>query len=296
MRVSRSPAGDGVEVFAPAKVNLYLHVVGRRSDGYHLLDSLVVFVGVGDGLMIEAADDLTLRIDGPTAGGLTAEPDNIVLKAARALADRAGVAPRAAIRLTKRLPVAAGIGGGSADGAAALRGLCALWGIDPGDAELERLGLALGADVPVCLRGRPTQMSGIGEILAEAPPLPPVWMVLVNPRVAVPTPSVFKARHGDFSAPAPLAETPADTASLVRALAGRGNDLAAPAIAVAPVVGDVLTALADQSECLLSRMSGSGATCFGLFATAAAAAAAEASLTAQHPGWWIAAAPLVSRP
>ncbi len=288
-------AAAAVEEFAPAKVNLYLHVVGKRPDGYHLLDSLVVFAGIGDSLVIEPADDLSLRIDGPTAGGLAAEPDNIVLKAARRLAESAGVSPRAAITLTKRLPVAAGIGGGSADGAAALRGLCTLWGFAPGDAELERLGLALGADLPVCLRGRPTQMSGIGEVLTAAPALPPVWLVLANPRVAVSTPAVFRARQGGFSAPAPLAEAPADAAALARALTTRGNDLATAAVAVAPVVGEVLSALDGQPDCLLARMSGSGATCFGLFATATAAASAAESLTAAHPAWWIAAAPLVSR-
>jgi 4-diphosphocytidyl-2-C-methyl-D-erythritol kinase len=288
-------SGVAVEVFAPAKVNLYLHVVGRRADGYHLLDSLVAFAGVGDTLRIAPASRLELLIEGPTAAALTAEPDNIVLRAARRLAEATGRSPGAAITLTKRLPVAAGIGGGSADAAAALRGLCALWQVDPGEARLADIGLELGADVPVCLAGRPTQMGGIGEALEPAPALPPAWLVLVNPRIGLSTPAVFKARDGAFSPPAPLTEAPADAAALAAALNHRRNDLAAPAIRLAPVVGEVLAAVAAQPGCLLSRMSGSGATCFGLFASAAAAASAEAALTDRHPAWWTAAAPLVGR-
>jgi len=289
-------AGAAVELFAPAKVNLFLHVTGRRADGYHLLDSLVVFAGVGDSLRLAAADDLSLTLDGPTAGALTVEADNIVLKAARLLARHAGIAPRAAIHLTKRLPVAAGIGGGSTDGAAALRGLRVLWGLSVPDADLAALGLQLGADLPVCLRGRPTRMEGIGEILSPASTLPPAWLVLVNPGVALSTPSVFKARAAGFSPPAPLTAAPATASALAAALLQRGNDLTAPAIALAPVIGDVLQAIDATPACLLSRMSGSGATCFGLFEDETAARAAAAQLAAAHPSWWTAPAPLVSRP
>jgi 4-diphosphocytidyl-2-C-methyl-D-erythritol kinase len=287
---------SALELVAPAKVNLYLHVVGKRSDGYHLLDSLVAFAGFGDSLRFAAGDALTLTIDGPTAGELPAEPDNIVLAAARRLAEAAGLAPRAAIRLTKRLPVAAGIGGGSADGAAALRGLCALWRISLDEDELARIGLSLGADLPVCLRGRPTQMGGVGELLASAPPLPPAWLVLVNPGVGLSTPAVFKARQGGFSAPAPLTEPPADAEALAKALACRRNDLTESAIGLAPVVGEMLVAIEAQADCLLARMSGSGATCFGLFASAAAARSAGSVLGAAHRTWWVVAAPLVGRP
>jgi 4-diphosphocytidyl-2-C-methyl-D-erythritol kinase len=288
--------GAAVELFAPAKVNLFLHVTGRRADGYHLLDSLVAFAGVGDSLRITAADDLSLSLDGPTVGALAVDADNIVLKAARLLAKQAGIAPRAALHLTKRLPVAAGIGGGSTDGAAALRGLCVLWDLSPSDAELEAIGLQLGADVPVCLRGRPTQMAGIGEVLSSAPILPPAWLVLVNPGVALSTPSVFKARNAGFSASAPLIAAPATASALAAALALRGNDLTASAVALAPVIGEVLQAIKASPACLLSRMSGSGATCFGLFDDEQTARAAAAQLIAAYPGWWIAPAPLVSRP
>lgn len=289
------PTTAAVELFAPAKVNLYLQVVGKRADGYHLLDSLVVFAGVGDTLSFAPADDLTLSIDGPTGGALQAAPDNIVLKAAQRLAEAVGVPARAAIRLTKRLPVAAGIGGGSADGAATLRGLCALWGVSPDEEDLARIGLSLGADLPVCLAGQPTQMAGVGEILSPAPDLPPAWLVLVNPRVALSTPAVFKARHGDFSPAAPLTEAPADARALAAAVACRRNDLTEPAVRLAPVVGEMLAAIEGQGGCLLSRMSGSGATCFGLFADEKSAQVAAQSLAAAHPGWWVAAAPILGR-
>jgi 4-diphosphocytidyl-2-C-methyl-D-erythritol kinase len=223
------------------------------------------------------------------------EPDNIVLTAARALAAAAGVPAKAAITLTKVLPVASGIGGGSADGAATLRGLCVLWGLSPDEPQLARIGLSLGADLPVCLAGRPTQMSGIGEILTPSPALPPAWLVLVNPRVGLSTPAVFKARKAAFSSPAPLTEAPRDAAALAEALSSRRNDLTEPAVSLAPVVDDMLRAIAAQKDCLLARMSGSGATCFGLFSSQASADAAAAGLRAEHSAWWIAAAPLVSR-
>ena len=276
-------------VFAPAKVNLYLHVVGKRADGYHLLDSLAVFPRIGDSLTVEAAGDLSLRLDGPMAAGLQAEPDNIVLKAARALASAAGIAPKAALTLTKRLPIASGIGGGSADGAAALRALCALWRLEMSEERLAEIGLAIGADLPVCLRVRPTQMAGIGEILEDAVPLPPVWMLLVNPGVALSTPAVFKARKAGFTEPAPLTQAPRDARDLAEALSRRTNDLMAPALFLAPVIAQVLGAIAAQPGCLLSRMSGSGATCFGLFAVEAEVRSAVRALSQLQLGWWVAA-------
>jgi 4-diphosphocytidyl-2-C-methyl-D-erythritol kinase len=278
--------------FAPAKVNLYLHVTGRRADGYHLLDSLVVFAGVGDTLTFAPADDLTLTLTGPNAGLLTAEPDNLVLRAARKLAEAAGIVPKAAITLGKNLPVAAGIGGGSADAAAALRGLLHLWRLDLDPAELSRIGLSLGADLPVCLRDRPTLVSGVGEILDEAPSLPPAWLVLVNPRQGQSTPAVFKNRAPDFAAPAPLTEAPTDAAALAAALASRRNDLTESAMSLMPLIGGILTAIDATKDCLLSRMSGSGATCFGLYATEAAAHGAAEALTAKHADWWVAPASL----
>jgi len=281
-----------VTVEAPAKVNLTLLVTGRRPDGYHLLDSLVAFAGVGDTLVATPGEGLTLSVDGPTAASLP-EGENIVLKAARLLAEAAGCPANATLHLTKRLPVAAGIGGGSADAAATLAALSQLWDVALPAGRLHALALSIGADVPVCLAGRATRMEGVGEVLTPAPALPPAWLVLVNPLVPLSTPAVFKARDAAFSAPAPLTDSPADAAALAVALAARRNDLTAPAIALLPVIGEMLALIAGQPDCLLARMSGSGATCFGLFATEATARAAATALTGQHPDWWVAPAPLL---
>ena len=197
---------------APAKVNLYLHVLGRRADGYHLLDSLVVFADEGDRIEVAPADDLRLTVSGPFAADVPAGADNLVLRAARALAAAAHRPPAAAIRLEKRLPVASGVGGGSADAAAVLRALVRLWDIAITDDALAGLALSLGADVPMCLHGWPMFVGGIGEEIEPAPPLPGCGLVLVNPRVLLPTPQVFKARTGDFSALARFQEPPADAA------------------------------------------------------------------------------------
>jgi 4-diphosphocytidyl-2-C-methyl-D-erythritol kinase len=265
--------------FAPAKVNLYLHVTGKRADGYHLLDSLAVFPDVGDRVEVEAADALSLSLGGPFGDVLRGEPGNLLLKAAEALAPGRG----AALALEKNLPVASGIGGGSADAAAALRALCRLW--DVKGADLPGIALSLGADVPVCLYAAPARMQGIGEVLAPAPRLPDFGMVLVNPGVAVPTPAVFKARKGGFT-PAPMLPAMWPNAGAMAADLKRcGNDLQAAAISLEPVIGEVLAALNAMPGALLARMSGSGATCFALFPAAAEARAAAAAL-AVHSGWW----------
>lgn len=278
---------------APAKVNLTLHVVGKREDGYHLLDSLVTFAGIGDTLDFSPAETISLEVTGPTAAQIP-DGENIVLKAARLLAEAAGVTSGAAIRLTKRLPVAAGIGGGSADAAASLKGLIRLWNVALPAETLLKVALSIGADVPVCLAGTPMRMMGIGEVLEPAPALPPAWLLLVNPMVPLHTPPVFKARTGPFSEADPLTHSPADAKALALALAARRNDLTPPAISIEPVVGEVLAAIAATPGCLLPRMSGSGATCFGLYAEEAQANAAAGQLKAAHPGWWIAPARLLS--
>lgn len=265
---------------APAKVNFYLHVTGRRPDGYHELDSLAVFAAVGDTLGAEPAEGLTLDIEGPFAGALSAEPENLVLRAARALAEAGGVPARARLMLSKNLPVASGIGGGSADAAAALRVLGRLWGV-AADASI---AARLGADVPVCLSCRPARMGGVGEVLTPAPRLPECGIVLLNPGVAVATADVFRARLGPFSAPAELPDAWADAAALAAGLARWGNDLEAPAIALCPAIEEALSRLRAQSGCLIARMSGSGATCYALFATPAEADAVAERLNA--PGWW----------
>jgi 4-diphosphocytidyl-2-C-methyl-D-erythritol kinase len=274
---------------APAKINLYLHVVGRRADGYHLLDSLVAFTELGDAVAVAPSDELTLAVDGPFAAALKDEPDNLVLRAARQLAAEACVARGAAITLTKTLPVASGIGGGSADAAATLRALCRLWDIAPESVPLDAIAQALGADVPVCLDGRAAFMGGIGERRDPAPELPAADLVLVNPGIPLPTPRVFAKREGHFSAAARFHAVPPQTAALVELLQMRQNDLTQAASAIVPAVRDVLDALSRSEGCLMARMSGSGATCFGIYPDAASARMAAQFLAGARPGWWVAA-------
>ena len=266
--------------FAPAKINLTLHVTGRRVDGYHLLDSLVVFADVGDRVTASPAPALSLRVTGPEGAGLSAGEDNLVLRAARSLGGQAG----AALTLDKGLPPASGIGGGSSDAAAALRVLSRLWGRSlPADG-----GLSLGADVPVCLAARACRMSGVGEVLSDVPPLPPLWAVLANPRVEVPTPQVFKALDRRDGAAMPL-DLPRwrDALELAVWLRQMRNDLERPARQIAPQVSDTLALLAALPGALIARMSGSGATCFALFPDPLAASAGASVLAGQRPAWWV---------
>lgn len=290
--------GGAQAMRARAKLNLYLHVLGRRADGYHTLDSLVAFADVGDEMRVRPADDLSIALDGPFASALQDAPpeDNLVWRAAVRLAETAGVPARARIELTKTLPVASGIGGGSADAAAALHLLSALWGVRLDEGALRRLAFSLGADVPMCLAGIPTFAGGAGEVLVPAPALPSVQVVLVNCGIAVSTKDVFARRTGDYSDAARFAEAPADAAALARLLVARKNDLEAPARAIAPEIGRTIAALERAHGCLLARMSGSGATCFGLFADEGDARAAAAHIGMEHPGWWVAGAALASAP
>ena len=284
-------ARRAVQRVAPAKVNLSLRVVGRRADGYHELDGLIAFAEAGDIVSVRPADALSLEVSGPYAEALSAETDNLVLRAARALAAAAGREPGAAIVLDKQLPVAAGLGGGSADAAAALHALAELWGVELPAARLGGLALELGADVPICLHGQAAFVSGIGERIGPAPHLPAAWLVLANPGFELATAEVFRGRARDGAAYSPPATRwdapPADAGALARHLARDGNDLEAAARVLRPEIGAVLGALERRPGCLLARMSGSGATCFGLFAEPAAAEAAAAQLSAEHPGWWL---------
>jgi 4-diphosphocytidyl-2-C-methyl-D-erythritol kinase len=279
-------------MLARAKVNLYLHVTGKRADGYHLLDSLIVFADTGDEISLAPADTLSLTIDGPFAAGLDAGPQNLVLRAAHALQEIVGARGGAAIRLRKNLPVASGIGGGSADAAATLSGLCGLWDVAPGRAALHAVAARLGADVPVCLDGAASFVGGIGEDLAPARGLPPAWLLLANPKIATPTPAVFKARQGPFTRAARWTDPPRDFGAFAARLQSCANDLTEAAISVTPAIRDVLVALAELPGCALARLSGSGATCFGLFADEAGARAAESRLRGRQPGWWVKAAPI----
>ena len=294
-------AAGALRLAAPAKLNLYLHVVGRRPDGYHLLDSLVAFAAAGDELEFSPAAALSLTLDGPFGDALHADDDNLVLKAGRALAAEAGRPIGAAIRLTKRLPVASGIGGGSADAAATLHGLNRLWNLGLPASALARIGLGLGADVPVCLAGVPSFFGGIGDEIAAAGLLPRAHVVLANPGAPLATAAVFRARAqtatgAHYSQPARWTEAVPDTLALAGLLAKRGNDLTAAATGLLPAIADVLAALEQQPPCLLARLSGSGATCFGLFAERGEAREAAAAIAAAHPGWWVVATMLTAAP
>jgi 4-diphosphocytidyl-2-C-methyl-D-erythritol kinase len=272
---------------ARAKVNLFLHVRGRRPDGRHTLESLAVFPQIGDLLTAERSPIRSLSLDGPFALGLGTGEDNLVMRAVEALGAAVGERAGVAVRLDKRLPVASGIGGGSADAAAALRLMMRLWGKAPDAAGLRRLALSLGADVPVCMASAPAMMGGIGERLSPAPAFPEFWMALVNPLRPLSTAAVFEAlerRDNPPGLPAPARF--ASVSDLAAWLSRQRNDLEAPARTLTPVVGAVLGALRWRSDCLLARMSGSGATCFGLFRTQAAAMAAADAIRDAQPGWW----------
>lgn len=294
-------------VFAPAKINLFLHVGERREDGYHALESFVAFADAGDRLMFSPAADISLAIAGRFGATLSAGPDNLVVKAARALLASAllgetarGASPRAgegalqatqlgaAITLEKNLPVASGIGGGSADAAATLRGLNALWNLNLPEDALLGIAAELGSDVPACLLSRACWMEGRGERVSALAPLPQFPLILINPGVMVPTKPVFdnlNARAG-LGAKPPLG--PIKTVwDLVGYLDGAVNDLETPASHLVPVIDDVLSALDREPGCVLAQMSGSGATCFGLFDQQQFAIGAAERIAQDHPEWWV---------
>jgi 4-diphosphocytidyl-2-C-methyl-D-erythritol kinase len=274
---------------APAKVNLTLRVIGRRADGYHDIESLVVFAQEGDRLSFALGDGLALAVRGPRAPSVGADADNLVLKAARALATNVERLKLGSFVLDKHLPVAAGIGGGSADAAAALRLLARANGLAHDDPRLFAAARATGADVPVCLDPRPRLMRGIGDVLTAPLSLPPLPAVLVNPGVAVATKEVFAAlglAPGQSRTVSDSTGVPTQHPALTKYLADHRNDLEPAAVSLQPVIADVLAALRTSPGCRLARMSGSGATCFGLFGAADAAAAAR-TLEAAHSGWWV---------
>jgi len=260
---------------APAKVNLFLHVGARRADGYHALQSLVVFAEVGDRLRFEPADRLSLAIEGPFADRLSPSDDNLVLKAARALD------ARRRITLSKNLPLASGIGGGSADAAAVLRYL------GKGRDDLLDVASAIGSDIPVCVASKSSWMEGRGEILRPVAGVPALAMLLVNPGVAVGTAEVFRALETRRGTGLALPARFENEDALFAFLATTANDLEAPACNIQPVIGEVIAEIAAQRGVRLSRMSGSGATCFGLFDSDAACAGAADAIAASHPAWWV---------
>ncbi|WP_280950387.1 MULTISPECIES: 4-(cytidine 5'-diphospho)-2-C-methyl-D-erythritol kinase [Rhodomicrobium] len=274
---------------APAKINLTLEIRGRRPDGYHELESLVLFADFGDRLEYRAGGPFSLDIEGPFAAGLDGE-GNLVERAALALWRSRGDEPAGRFRLVKSLPVAAGLGGGSADAAAVFRLLAAKGARGKLDALVPLAG-QIGADVPCCLLSRAAIMTGIGERLHPLAPIEPVPAVLVNPMLPLATRDVFRVLSAEPLSKAPLtAPVLPKISSLADLLAyarGRGNDLEIPARRLLPVIGDVLTALAGARGALLARLSGSGPTCYALFATQAEATAAATAITDAHPGWWV---------
>jgi len=291
----RSPASALIE-YGRAKVNLTLQVIGRRVDGYHDLESVVAFADCADRLTLTAGSELSLKTTGPLAEACGETTDNLVLKAARLLAERVPDLKLGAFTLEKVLPVAAGIGGGSADAAAALRLLARLNGLPLDDARMREVALATGADVPVCLASHACDMTGVGETLLPLD-LPDLPCVMVNPRVPVATKDVFEAlglRNGELLVGATdVIRSPAwpkqgaSIADWVEVLKRVSNDLEAPAMRIQPAIGEVLSALRSSDRILLARMSGSGATCFALYSNAADAGRAAQKLRTDHPQWWV---------
>jgi 4-diphosphocytidyl-2-C-methyl-D-erythritol kinase len=277
--------------FAPAKINLFLHVGAPGADGYHPLCSLMAFADVGDRVVLHEADSLSVRVHGPFGGMLAGEGDNLVLRAARALLARArGPQPLVGLSLEKLLPVAAGLGGGSSDAGAALRLMRTALGVQVDDVELEAIAASLGADGAACLWGRPVLAQGRGELLTPAPQMPTIEAVLVNPRVEVSTPAVYRAFDalGEFGdvAPPPMPAAFESVEELAAWLGMMRNDLQVPAVGLAPEVGDVLATLSEERETLIARMSGSGATCFAICASDIEADALAARVDALRPDWW----------
>lgn len=289
--MSGEPA-PGLSAFAPAKINLTLRVEAPRADGYHPLQSLVVFADWGDTLTATPAAELTLGLEGPFADALAADTHNLVLKAAWALRAAAGT-PGLGARLTldKQIPLASGLGGGSADAAAALRLLNDLWELDFSTRQLAEIGSVVGADVPACVWSRPLLMEGIGERIRLLAAWPELDALIVNPGKALSTPDVFRALDtlGRQRSAVGLERVPVagDRASALGVAAAAFNDLEEPAISLEPAIGTVLASLNRLGRVRLARMTGSGASCFALFDSAAEASAAASGLAESHPGWLI---------
>lgn len=284
-----APESDALTERAPAKVNLTLRVLGRRADGYHELSSVVAFAGTGDRLCLMPGSELALALAGPGAPVLADDGDNLVLRAARELRARVPGLIVGRFGLDKRLPIAAGIGGGSSDAAAALRLLARANHIAPDDPRLYEAALATGSDVPACLYGRSCLMAGRGEAISPLD-LPRFGAVLVNPRVPIPTAEVFRAlalAPGARLADAPAVPAFASRAATVAWLTGQPNDLEPPAHRLAPVLDEVAAALRATPGVLLARMSGSGATLFALYEDCRAAARAAKQVAGSHPAWWV---------
>ena len=277
---------DGVSIHAPAKINLYLHVTGRRIDGYHELDSLVGFTAHGDVIQVRQQEELYFQINGPFGNTLQVNDDNLIVRATRALARETGYQGGAHITLKKNLPVSSGIGGGSADAAATLKALNVLWETGLADGALAAIGSRLGADIPVCILSKGAQMSGIGERVSKVESLPPLGVLLINPGIPISTLKVFQMHRGNFSRRVDF-QTIGDVEAFYEFLARQKNDLQDLAIEIAPVIQEVLDMLSAELGCRLVRLSGSGATCFGLFDNEALAKVSGRAISGSYPNWWV---------
>jgi 4-diphosphocytidyl-2-C-methyl-D-erythritol kinase len=279
---------------APAKINLYLHVTGKRADGYHELDSLVVFASApetSDVITMTEATQYGLSITGPEAGLLNHEdPEkNLITKALRKVAKALGRELQVSVKLMKNLPVASGIGGGSADAGAALRALAKLWQLNESAMPvLLQAAKETGADIPACFINAPCYFGGVGDVITKVEGLPKFYLLLVNPHIPLPTVDVFKARKGDFHPAQRFDGMPKSAEELAAGLKQRFNDLEEPAIGLVDAVGGVIDLIASQHGCLLSRMSGSGATCFGIFADDVSARKAAHHIKEQIREYWVA--------
>lgn len=287
-----------VRITAPAKINLYLHITGKRDDGYHLLDSLTTPVdGIADTITIEAATSFALNITGPFASliGHEDQQTNLVTRATHALARHLGHAPSVAMTLEKNVPPGAGLGGGSADAAATIRGLLQFWNAMIRDDDLHALLLSLGSDVPACYAGKQVLMRGTGDIVEPAPALPAMPIVVIWPGVPSSTPAVYKAYRPPFNAPASVPDHFTES-TFVEFLRAQTNDLYVPALQSVPEIGTALAVLEQQNGVALCRMSGSGSACFGLFADSDSAARAESAISRSSPStWWVRRGVLFSR-
>ena len=276
---------------APAKLNLYLHVTGRRADGYHLLKSLIVFAAdVYDLVEITPSDTLSLTVTGPFAHQIDREPreSNLAVRAVQGAARLAGQDDRLAVRLLKNIPAGAGLGGGSADAAAAIRACEQLWQIALPQPARSQLLQSLGADVPVCDRALASFAAGIGEDLSPAPPVPPFHVLLLWPGVGVSTRDVFSKRPPDFSQSSVALPAVCDFGDLLKMLRQTRNDLEETAISICPLIGEAKQALLETAGCMFTRMTGSGSAVFGIFETPEACESARAAIKRRYPGWWAA--------
>ena len=278
-----------ITAIAPAKVNLYLHITGKKKTGYHELDSLIVFTELHDIISVTTHHNIEISVRGPLAGQLSESPEtNLVYKAAQILTELTDIPKGAKITVSKNIPVAAGLGGGSADAAAAIQALCKLWNIGLEDRVLATIALSLGSDVPACLLSKTAQISGFGEILKPVPEFPKnLHLVLVNPGIKLLTKSVYEGFRGPFKGTKSISLFPTNPTNLPAFLQQCSNDLSESAKELCPDIIEVLDALESCTGCYLARISGSGPSCFGIFPNAKVANLAALQIARRKTDWWV---------